>query len=274
MKISGQLDRTIEPGKTDNIEVTLNLGQRAGVISRTVQGESNDRDAPKFALECAADMRVALNIEPIAVNFGNISRTAEAQTKVLAVTRGNGGPISPKVTNTGNEQITAEVTEIEAGERYEVKVTANPPWPNDMLNGKLVLETGVEQSPSEDVTVYLRITPRLATAPNSFRIPFDVKSDLVLDAQLQWADGSPGKILEAAVNDPNLTVEVKEDGDQQKIALHVPAGYAFVQNKKLFVTLKTDDPAALSVQVPVYAMRNPAARDPAVLGISADPKKQ
>jgi hypothetical protein len=40
---------------------------------------------------------------------------------------------------------------IEEGERYELDITVEPPWPNDSYWGYVRLETGVPEQPTTEV---------------------------------------------------------------------------------------------------------------------------
>ncbi|MCK4342242.1 MAG: hypothetical protein KAY37_11030 [Phycisphaerae bacterium] len=242
----------------------MSTGARSGRLGRKVKVYTNDRDMLQTTLECIAKVRVALKLQPVTINFGQISRGSEPQTKIVTVLRGDGGAINPKIVSTGHKQFEAELVELEPGEKYELKVTANPPWPNDMLRGSMILDTGVERSPQEKITVFARITPRLATNPSRFRIPPNIESDLEIPAELKWSDGEPGRVLAASINDPALSVEIKEEGEQQMIVLHVPAGFEAKRGKRYTVKLKTDDPTTETVDVQVYASRPPVKREPGV----------
>lgn len=234
------------------------MGNRAGRMSRIVKVETNDRATPVAQLEGVAEVKSAVRLNPSTVNFGQFSRRAEAQTKTIELSRGDAGPIKPSVVSTGNPQFEAEIKEIEAGEKYELIVTAKPPWPNDMLRGTLVIDTGVTRSPKEQVTLFARITPRLTATPSRLRVPFDPPQDVEVPALLRWSDGPPGNVLEAAVNDPGLRVEVDTQEDKQRIVLHVPAGFKSMQTKRYMVTVKTDDPIVGTLEVPIFASRAPA----------------
>ena len=41
MKISGQLDRTIQPGKSEQVEVTISVGQATGKFQNLLPGSGN-----------------------------------------------------------------------------------------------------------------------------------------------------------------------------------------------------------------------------------------
>jgi hypothetical protein len=244
-------------------------GQRRGKLNRTITCTTNDRSSPSVGLECEADVLTALKCEPESVNLGQIKRSAARIEQTVKITRGSGGPIKPKLLQTGNPQITADLREIEPGESYELAIVAEPPWPNGMLRGSVQFETGVEQAPNESLMVFGNITPRAQISPQRFTLRPETPSDMKLVARLNWDDNNPGKITEATVNDPALTARVEEQADQQVIVLEVPAGYA-PKGRATQVTVKTDDPAVPSLQIPVFAATAMPTSGPAAQVIGPD----
>jgi hypothetical protein len=254
MKVSGQSDRWIQPGKTEQYVVSVAVGQRHGKITKVVTATTNDRDNASVSLTCEANVLSAMNAEPENINLGSVKRDAGVQTTVVKISRGDSDPLKPKVLTTGNPQVQAELKEIEPGEKYEVTVTATPPWPDAVLRGALQIETGIEQEPVKNIPIYATMLPRLQTVPQRFTLRADTPSELKLIARLNWDDDKPGKVLEASVNDPQLTARLEDQNNQQVVVLEVPAGYKAAPSAGTQVTLKTDDPAVPTFQVPVFVM--------------------
>jgi hypothetical protein len=238
----------------------MTVPRMTGPSLRKVQVQTNDRAAVTTFLECTAHVSVADRLSMPNVNFGQLKRNSEAQTRTITITRGDGGPLKPKLLpGTANKAVAADLKEVREGEEYELTVTVSPPWPNDMIHGSLTLETGIEQAPQEMIPVVAQVTPRLATNPPRFTIPQTVESDLDLSAQLTWSDEKSGKVTAVTVTDPKLTAELVDRDDQQAVVLHVPAGYAPSTGAPGFVRLTTDDADVPMMQIPVYAMRSPVA---------------
>jgi hypothetical protein len=216
---------------------------------------------------------IAAKVEPASANFAQIPRKAPAQTKTVTLTRGDAGPLTPRVLSINsspfkpglrasevsasqaappaNPAIKAELREIEAGERYELDVTVSPPWPNSMLQGSVTVQTGIAEAPQEVIPVSVTLAPRLAVQPQLLRIPPQVDSDLDLTAKLIWSDNNPGKVVETTVNDAKLQVQAEDLDGQPVVVLHVPAGYQPSRSAGLFVTVKTDDPEAPTLQIQI-----------------------
>lgn len=234
--------------------MAISVGNRTGKVTRKIRVTTNDRENQQAVLECVADVKSALALRPSRVNFGNIERDDGPMTREITITKGDGGPISPKVIRTGSNNITAELEEIEAGEEYKLTVTASPPWPNRMVRGNLQIETGVEKSPRERITVYGRITPRLTAIPSRFTLPRDIQADQELTARLRWSNNKPGKVVDVSVDHPRLKAEVIEEQGQQLVKLTVPAGFDNVR-PRYSVKVTTDDSSVPELTIPVYTTR-------------------
>jgi hypothetical protein len=229
-------------------------GQKRGKLSRIIAVTTNDRSSQSVNLECEAEILSALKCDPENVNFGQIKRSDTRAEKTVKITRGNGGPIKPKVVSSGNPQVTADLREVEPGESYELAIVTEPPWPNGMLRANVQIETGVEQAPTESIMVFANVAPRVQASPQRFTIRPDSTTDSKVVARLNWDDDHPGKITDVTVNDSTLSVAVEEQNNQQVIVLDVPAGYSPSRSAGTQVSVKTDDPAVPSIQIPVFAM--------------------
>jgi hypothetical protein len=264
MKIGGRSDRTIEPGKTETVEVTITANAK-GPSTRKVRVLTNDRKTPNAELTCTAVAKSALQLDAPMVNFGDISRdAADNQVKSIIIKRGDAGPISPRVASTGNEKITAEIKELEAGESYELVVTIHPPWPSGLLRGNLVLETGIEQAATESLPVSARIAARLTANPNRFSVPQQHSNDMDLRATLAWShDKAPGNVTAVHCTDPGLSAEMKEQDATTVVILHIPADYEIKAGTRNAVVVSTDDSESPTLEIPVYPIRSSPTVQPA-----------
>ncbi len=199
-------------------------------------------------------MLSALRVEPKSINLGAVKRGSEGETRTVKILRGDGGPLVPSVVSTGNPLITAELKEVTAGEEYDLVVAVKPPWPNGVLRGNIMLETGVESAARESIVVYANVAPRLKSLPSRFMIQRDPEAEKDCDivTKLQWSEDKPAKITGATLNDEKMSVTVKEADGQQTLVLHVPAGYTPSRRTGIKVTVTTDDPEVPSMEVPVY----------------------
>lgn len=197
-------------------------------------------------------------MSPSRVNFGQIESSAESQRKTVKITRGDGGPLALELVPLEHANVQASLREIEPGERYELDIDLRPPWPkNRYVRADLKLKTGVSQASEESIRVYATIAQRLRANPALFRLQSGSPTESEKTAKLIWSGGEPGNVLEVTCSDPELSVrleEGEEDG-RQAVVLRVPAGYSPKGQRRAVVTVKTDDPEALTLRIPVTLPR-------------------
>lgn len=211
-------------------------------------------------------MLVPFNTEPQLINFGAIARDAPPQTKSVTITRGDGDPLKLELVPVKDKTLSATLREIEPGEKYELDVSVQPPWPNDRIRGSVDVKTGLPQAPRQTIRVYGQVDPRLQAKPSRFTLPQDNTSDTDIKVDLLWSGAeAPGKILSAAPTDNALHARVEENEGKQSIVLTVPADYERKRGVALVVKVTTDDPVAPELRVPIIglAKRPAASPDPA-----------
>ncbi len=208
-------------------------------------------------LVCTGTVKVPLKVAPRVISFPRVDRDAEEVTRVVRITRGDGGPIKPELVPPADKHVEATLEEVEPGEEYELTVKLRPPWPNRSLRSTVTIKTGVKESPTETVRIFASIAPRLVGVPNRFMIPSEVKKDMELRSRLMWSGNRPGKVLEVNYSDPKAKVELTEVKGDQMIVLHIPKGYRLPPPGRAYVTVKTDDKSAPVLRIPVYASRLP-----------------
>ena len=108
---------------------------------------------------CKGQILEPLKMMPNHVNFGNVSNEASTLQETISLTRGDGGPLNPKLAPVNTEGVEASIKEIEPGERYELVVKLTPPLKSPRLAATLRLETGAAEAPTVTIPVYATIAP-------------------------------------------------------------------------------------------------------------------
>lgn len=265
----------IPPGKTEAVTVMIPTSNRRGELLRRVTVTTNDRANISAQLECLAKVLSAVKCEPDLIAFGQIERDAPEQVQTVTISRGDGGPLHPKVVSTsGNTEAETELKELEPGEKYELRVAIKPPWPNNAIRGNITLETGVEQAKFQEIAYYASIPPRLQAEPARLMVRPDPEREARSIATLRWSGGPPGKVTEVTVSDPQVKAAVQESEGNQIVVIDVPAGYRPTQRAGNIVTVLTDDPAVPSISIPIYVVNAAGRTMPAGGAPAARPRTQ
>ena len=230
--------------------ITISCHKLRNTFTRIIRVESNDADNPRQLLTCKGTILEAFKTDTTGINFGNVSRLTGETTRKIVLQRGDGGPLSPKLTSPKSESISAELKEITPGERYEVVVKLHAPYKSQRIRAQLKFETGVAESPTGSVSIHASIKPRVAVRPRRFSVPAEPKPGWKLGVGLVWDASEPHKITGATVDDPRMEVRLEETSARQRVVLRMVDGY-FPKPGTRAVTIKTDDDQSPEVRVPV-----------------------
>lgn len=201
-------------------------------------------------------------LSPNRAYFGRIPRSqTQPITRKIVVTRGDGGPISPRLDTIKTKNLQAELREIEEGERYEIDFTLSPPFA-DRIRENVTLHTGVAEAPTQTIYVYAMVAPRVRTSPSRVIVPDPPVDHWSQQVRLIWDDRTSPKILGASIDAPGLAVHVMETGRYQRVVVRRVEGFT-PWNGSRTLLLQTEDPIAPTIEIPVSVRRlprRPAAR--------------
>ena len=196
-------------------------------------------------------------MQPTSMRFKRIPRSATSQTKTVKLLRGDGGPIKPEIVPIEKAGIAATITEVVAGEEYELQVVLSPPWSSRQTRTNIKVKTGVDQAPDSTLIVVADVERRVKAMPDRLALPPQQDVPVTKTVKLVWAGDNPGKIIQASSSDPKLGVHVDEVDGVQKVIVEVPAGYE-LPRRHPSITIRTDDKESPTVNVPVRPTRTAA----------------
>lgn len=192
-----------------------------------------------------------VEIRPARVHFGKVHDGDPTQYKIVTLLRGDGGPITPKVSPGKLPNLYAQVCEIEPGEHYELELSLSPPMPGEKFRDLLRMTTGVEEAPSVTLWVTGDVTPRLSAMPGRITFPVERTEEVERLVRLKWDDDKPSQVLEATTTIPDAKVTVRPGARMQTVVVTMPAGSEAPAGKRHSMTIKTADPKAPSLNVPI-----------------------
>ena len=276
--MSGPAGRVIAPGRREHIEVAKNslvkAGWCKGGTGERVSVRTNDPVTPRLVLVACAAVKDAMTTDPLpgehgSFHFPQFSRRSTRETMTIRLLRGDGGPIHPELREIGfprsegsgrpwriepSQSLSAEVREVDPGERYELTVTARPPWPpwrSTMF--QVVVATGVPEQPESKLNLWLYVEPRLRTEPTT--LPESDKGSTVRAvARLVWSDDRPpGRVLAVEPDDSELLVEILETPQGQVLVVESrdEAYWArgLYRAREICMKVRTDDPEAPETRI-------------------------
>lgn len=221
-----------------------------GTFTRPITVTTNDPDNPTVRLFCKGQILEPYIASAKRLTFNKISRNGPPITKKVFIERGDAGPLRLTLSPITKKGVSAELRELVPGEKYEIEVTAAPPFDSDRIFTMLNLHTGLPQAPSGTIGVTVSVKARVAVNPRRFIIPRSPKPGWEQSVRLVWDDGAPHKILGATVNDPGLSVTVRETEQGQEVVLSASEAYEPRTGKRA-VIINTDDPELKAIQVSI-----------------------
>ncbi len=252
--IIGPIDRVLQPAQTDTVEIDVDTTNKGDTIRPLVSVLTNDRNTPKARLRGMGRVLVPFVADPTKVNFGKIERDSGPVAQRIEIRPSDGGPINLQVAAVDPPNLEAYLVPTPPLTTYTLVVRLAPPWPNGPVIGSVTLDTGVTQLPQDTILVFANIAPRLRAHPDRFIIRPRAAQPLDTSVRLGWSDSRQARVLGVEVSDPQLKVDFKEQKDMQIVSLHVPAAYAPDGKSPPVVTVKTEDPEAPTLEIPVHVL--------------------
>ncbi|MGD8453592.1 MAG: hypothetical protein PVJ57_17395 [Phycisphaerae bacterium] len=251
------------------MKVSISTRSRSGAFSKDIRVQTNDPQNRSVALSCKGKALVPFTTNLRIVNFNAFNREGGPQTKTLQIKRGDGGPLALELMPIAERQMSAQLREVEPGERYELDVTLTPPLPSSSFRGTVSLKTGVTESPIETISVLGRTPPRLRANPPRLSVPAVLPDALEVPVQLMWAGSNPGKVLKVVCSDTALTGRYEERDGKPYVVVSIPADYS--PTGVVAVTVMTDDTEAPNLRIPVVRQPVRGIRPAAGAGAGTPP---
>ncbi|MHC5110274.1 MAG: hypothetical protein ACYTHJ_10395 [Planctomycetota bacterium] len=199
-------------------------------------------------------MKDPFTLNPQQITVGMLSPNDETKHLQAKIYRGNGGPIAPELDFVPTDQVDVKITEVVAGQEYDLDITLSPPWKVGTFRHSIGLRTGVKEAPRRGFMVMGSVLPRIMPAPKYLWLPANIKAGTRAVTTLRWNHGDPGEVLETSCTIPGATITMEPDKSGQKLTLHVPPSKdPFSGGHKLLV--KTDDPDVPELEIPINVRR-------------------
>ncbi len=259
--VAGNYPRKIAPGETGKFPFSINSKKLRGRFEKSITITSDDPVTPDLRLKLRGELKRYVEVTPNSANFGKIIKQ-DTQERVLNITNNTKKPFEISFEAPTGAKLKYELIEKEAGQKYELRVKAVPPFTPGRINETLKLKTSVDQQKEITVVVRATVPERLDIQPTSIVMPkarpgADGKGVTRVIRFRNYGE-APVKVLSASIDDPKVTVTLNERtaGEAYTVMVQMPAGYSPPATGRT-ITLKTDDKEKPSITIP---LRAPATR--------------
>ena len=162
----------LEPGDSDTLKVTFDTKQPKPIAHQRITIETNDPQRPTVDIEVKGSVLHVYRPSPDdKVYFGQVPETAK-MTKTLELVNNMDHPVPLKLKPFESKYYDVKLEEVEAGQRYRLTVSTQPPLPIGFQSLQLELETGVEKLPIFPVTVGAYVLGPVSVVPPKIEVPF------------------------------------------------------------------------------------------------------
>ena len=163
--MSGQADRTIKPGASEEITALLSL-KTGGKCARRITVTTNDPTHKREYLEFKGEILVPFKATPAYAQFAKLDDYTTPEPRKITLRRGDGGPLQLELAGVGKPGIEASLREIKAGEHYELTVSLVPPLKPGRLYSWVKLKTGIKEVAESRITVSAVVPPTWGEEPD------------------------------------------------------------------------------------------------------------
>jgi len=261
--VAGNYPRQLQPGEEGEFPFSIASTKLHGRFQKSITVTSNDPVTPDLRLQLKGEVKQYVDVSPANANFGKIVGE-EKQVRILNISNNTEKKLTAVVAPATDGQFEYELVETEPGQKFELRVTANPPFATGSLKGEATIKTNVEEQPEIKIVSRASVPARLDLQPSIISL-----RDSAKEAQADSRGVSrvvrftnygetPVKILEASADDPAITTTVNERtaGKAYTVLVQFPPDYKVPAGGKL-LTIKTDDKQEPELRVKI---QGPASR--------------
>lgn len=268
--VAGQYPPTIEPGGKGLFPFSISSAKLNGRFEKSITISSNDPVTPDLHLKLRGEVKRYVDVVPDNANFGRVLGQ-EKQERILNITNNTEKPLTLVLDVPSDSRFKWELTEKETGKKFELRVTAEPPFAPGNLETTVKLKTNSEQQSEVLVVARANVPERIDVQPQSITVspPGGQGGDVA--AAIEGASRvirfnnygqKKVKLTEATSDDPEnikLTLNERTPGEAYTILVQLPKNYAPAAPGKT-ITLKTDDPEKPTFTIPVTTAERPTPK--------------
>lgn len=266
--IAGTYPNTIAPGDSGSFPFSMNSSKLRSRFEKSITISSNDPVTPELRLRLKGEVKNYVDMVPDNANFGRVIGQ-EPQERVLNITNNTDKPLQLTLDPPADSKFKFELSEKEKGQKFELRVTAQPPFQPGQMTTTVKLTTNIELQPALEVVATANIPERLDIQPPSITVtksPEDAAAkDSGLTRVIRFTNygATPVKVLEAVSDDPEnvkVTLNERTPGQAYTVTVNMPASYEPPTAGRT-ITLKTDDKEKPEVKIPVLSGQRPRAAE-------------
>lgn len=246
--------RTLGPGQSGRIALTLDTTQFTGAVTKTVSLRTNDPANPKALLTLKATIWSPIAVLNPVLVFPALNDPQQVVTRTTTLRNEEEAPLVIKSVTSANPVFKAEVRELTPGRLFELVVSTVPPLPDGTQTSRITVETSSGSMPVVGVQTVATVLPPVHLAPDRIQLPAGAQATpqkrfAVIQSRRGIAVEVTG--LETTIPDATLTQAHSADRTQVTITLTVPAGFEVKPGDNHVLRGRTNLPQRPTFEIPI-----------------------
>ncbi len=269
---ASEYDRVVQPGRKGRIPIKVATNHATGTLMKTITVQTNVAPpGDSTVLSIRGEIWRAVQANPNALYFGRVNAGEEANQKLVQTTiisTAGGAVMTPGDLKSSNPMFKPELTELERGAKYNLTITATPPFRMGTNYATIELTTGVVEVPTLQVQCTLLMSPEIEVTPDKLVVPV-AGASTKRPIQIRNNGKSRMQLISAACTNPAVSVQLREiqPGLSWTVMVDIPAGYQPVAAGGDVITIDTDSASRPRIAVPLE--ENKLYRPPVVTSAPA-----
>ena len=244
--VDGSKTKTVAPGKSLDLPVTLNTQHLSTTYSKTILLRSNDPVTPELTLRLKGSAKPRIERSPVVAALGDFTSDASREVIVKLLNRTD-QPLHLDLKPLNSQTLRAELSQRVTGQEYNLKVSTVGPHQTGPFSGEILLETNIPEEKTIKIPVFGRVVLPLDVNPTRLMYGPTVGGSNPPASRTRWVRltnnaGTPVKLLEAEIDDRKVAVSVQDipGGKAWAVKLEFPEGYTVPAGGRT-LKLITDD---------------------------------
>ncbi len=195
-----------------------------------------------------------VQVTPKSVAFGRITidKAESGLVKKMTIVNNIDGVMTLTDVASTNPIFKPEIREIQAGKKYELIVTLQPPLRSGNNTGKITMKTGLGEKASLDIPAYAYVSAPVDVTPAKLTLPTNRTADLKRQFYVRSNTSKPVVLSDLQASNPELKLAIADIRKKltYRLTVDIPASYKPSVGGDT-ITFKTDNPAVPSIVIPI-----------------------
>ena len=216
----------IEPGQRGEIPIQFDSGNFRSNITRTILVTSNDKLEPRQTLSLDCTIWRPFEVRPQSAHVNVTPDAISNEPAVVDITSQSDEPVTLSNPTSANGKFKAELKTKVPGKKFEVTISAVPPFAPGNTVGTITVNTSQSNMPVINITVSATLQPAVFVSPTQIPLSPQITRWTTNRVKINANSGKMLVLSDPRVSDTNVIVQIKEtvQGREFQIAAAFPPG--------------------------------------------------